>query len=127
MFDGYFMFLQGMLYVLEKMQCHQLKLSILHKNFKKYPQVDILKRIDFLQHKSRTVIRFHELDAVLQEVLQPVDLVGLFLDPLSALKEVVASFGLGAISFTFLASKHGWDKVHPLAVLVSIPILSIAL
>merc|ERR1719309_791607 len=69
----------------------------------------------------------HELDSVLQEVLQPVDLVGLLLDPLSAFKEVVASFGLFAISFTFLASKHGWDKVHPLAVLVSIPILSITL
>ena len=69
----------------------------------------------------------YDLNSVFQEVLQPVDLVGLLLDPLSALKEVVASFGLGAISFTFLASKHGWDKVHPLAVLVSIPILSIAL
>ena len=98
MFDGYFMFLQGMLYVLEQMQCHQLKQSILHKNLKKYPQVDILKRIDFLQHKSRTVIRFHELDAVLQEVLQPVDLMGLLLDLLSELEQVVAGLVLMVIT-----------------------------
>jgi len=95
----------GMLYVLEQMQCHQLKQSILHKNLKKYPQVDILKRNDFLLHKSRTVIRFHELDAVFQEVLQPVDLVGLLLDPLPALEQVVASLGLGTISLALTASK----------------------
>merc|ERR1719167_90410 len=69
----------------------------------------------------------HELDSVFQKVLQPCNLCGLFLFLLSALKQVVASFGLVAISFAFTASKHGWDKVHPLAVLVSITILSIAL
>ena len=47
----------------------------------------------------------HELDSVFQEAFQSFDLVGLFLFLLSALKQVVTSFGLGAISFAFLASK----------------------
>merc|ERR1712133_165453 len=70
---------------------------------------------------------FHELDSVFQEVFQPFDLLGVLLDFLPALQKVVAGHGLSVVTFAFFASKQGRDQVHPLAVLLSIPILFVAL
>merc|ERR1712133_16200 len=70
---------------------------------------------------------FHELDSVFQEVFQPFDLLGVLLDFLPALQKVVAGHGLSVVTFAFFASKQGRDQVHPLAVLLSITILLVAL
>ena len=67
------------------------------------------------------------LDSVFQEVFQPVDLLGLFLDFLPALQKVVAGHGLSGVTFAFFASKQGRDQVHPLAMPLSITILFVAL
>ena len=69
----------------------------------------------------------HKLDSVFQQVFQPFDLLELFLFFLPALQKVVAGLGLGFFTFAFFASKQGRDQVHPLAVLLSIPILFVAL
>merc|ERR1712142_1071667 len=71
--------------------------------------------------------RFHILDSVFQEVFQPFDLLELFLFFLPALQKVVAGLGLIGFTFAFFASKQGRDQVHPLAMLLSIPILFVAL
>merc|ERR1719415_488859 len=69
----------------------------------------------------------HNLDSVFQEVFQPVDLLSVLLDFLPALQKVVAGHGLSGVTFTFFASKQGRDQVHPLAMLLSIPILFVTL
>ena len=69
----------------------------------------------------------HKLDSVFQEVFQPFDLLGVLLDFLPALQKVVAGHGLSGVTFAFFASKQGRDQVHPLAMLLSIPILFVAL
>merc|ERR1712142_1071622 len=69
----------------------------------------------------------HKLDSVFQEVFQPVDLLSVLLDFLPAFQKVVAGHGLIGITFAFFTSKQGRDQVHPLAMLLSIPILFVAL
>merc|ERR1719450_1855718 len=68
-----------------------------------------------------------KLDSVFQEVFQPVDLLGVLLDFLPALQKVVASLGPVFVTFAFFAAKQRRDQVHPLAVLLSITILFVAL
>ena len=69
----------------------------------------------------------HKLDSVFQQVFQPFDLLELFLFFLPALQKVVASHGLSGVTFAFLSSKQGRDQVHPLAMLLPITILFVAL